>query len=72
MYLNRVETRGAWMQFHKYVIDDLLTLHPLKLPSDQKKVLLKTFKEVKDAQFLSFLRQLRDRFWARVAIDRGA
>ena len=70
IYLNRVETRGAWMQFHKYVMDDLLTLHPLKLSNTQKNAILKTFEEVKDTEFPSFLRQLEDRFSARVAIDK--
>src|SRR3990170_4207490 len=71
IYLNRVETRGAWMQFHKYVMDDLITLHPLKLSSNQKNTILKTFEEVKDTEFPSFLRQLKERFPARVAIDKA-
>jgi hypothetical protein len=71
IYLNRVETRGAWMQLHKYVMDDLLTLHPLKLSTNQKNMLLKTFEEVKDTEFPSFLRQLKDRFPARIAIDKA-
>jgi hypothetical protein len=70
IYLNRVETRGAWMQFHKYVMDDLLTLHPLKLSNNQRKALLQTFEEVKEIAFPSFLKQLKDKFPARVAIDK--
>jgi len=71
IYLNRVETEGAWMQFHKYVMDGLLTLHPLKITKIQKKMLLETFKKVKDIEFPAFLKQLKDRFWARVEIDKA-
>jgi len=70
IYLDRVETRGAWMQLHKYVMDDLLVVHPLRLSKSQKKAILKTFKEVKDVEFPSFLKQLKDRFPARVAMDK--
>jgi len=71
IYLNRVETRGAWMQLHKYVMDDLLAIHPLKLSSNQKNTMLKTFEEIKDIEFPSFMKQLKDRFPARVAIDKA-
>jgi molybdopterin converting factor small subunit len=71
IYLNRVETRGAWMQFHKYVMDDLLTIHPSRLSDIQKAILLKTFEEIKDVEFPCVLEQLRNRFWARVEIDRA-
>jgi len=70
IYLDRVETRGAWMQLHKYVMDDLLVVHPLRLSKSQKKAILKTFEEVKDVEFPSFLKQLKDKFVARVAIDK--
>lgn len=70
IYLDRVETRGAWMQLHKYVMDDLLVVHPLRLSKSQKKAILKTFEEVKDVEFPSFLKQLKDKFAARVAIDK--
>jgi type I restriction-modification system DNA methylase subunit len=70
IYLDRVETRGAWMQLHKYVMDDLLVVHPLRLSKTQKKVILKIFEEVKDVEFPSFLKQLKDRFPARVAMDK--
>jgi len=70
IYLNRVETEGAWMQIQKYVMDDLLVIHPLRLAKSQKKAILKTFEEVKDIEFPSFLKQLKDKFPARVAIDK--
>jgi hypothetical protein len=34
-------------------------------------MLLKTFEEVKDIEFPSFLSQLKDRFPARIAIDKA-
>jgi type I restriction-modification system DNA methylase subunit len=71
IYLDRVETRGAWMQLHKYVMDDLYVIHPLRLSKSQVEAILKTFKEVKDVAFPSFLEQLKGRFPARVVIDKA-
>jgi type I restriction-modification system DNA methylase subunit len=70
LFLNRIETRGAWMAFRKYVMSDLFVIHPSKLSKSQKKAILKTFEGVKDVEFPSFLKQLKDRFPARVAIDK--
>jgi len=69
-YLDRVETRGAWMQLHKYVMNDLLVLHPSKLTNSQRELILETFETVKDIEFPSFLRQLKDGFPSRIDIDR--
>ena len=45
-------------------------LGPLNLSDYKRKVILKTFDKVKDIEFPSFLKQLKDRFPARVAIDK--
>jgi len=51
-------------------MDDLIVIHPLKLFSRQKNMMLKTFEEIKNIEFPSFLKQLKDRFPARAAIDK--
>lgn len=68
-YLERIETRGAWIAFRKYVMSSLDALDPLKLSADQRAVLLKIFDKIKDVEFPSFLKQLENRFPARVEID---
>ena len=45
-------------------------LDPSNLSEYKRKVILKTFDKVKDVEFPSFLEQLKDRFPARVAIDK--
>lgn len=37
IFLERVETRGAWMQIHKYVLKELSSLNPTKIPSLERK-----------------------------------
>jgi len=68
-FLKRIETRGAWMAFRKYVMSGLFVLDPSNLSNYERKVILKTFDKVKDIEFPSFLRQLKDRFPSRVTID---
>ena len=70
IYLDRVETRGAWMQLHKYVMNDLLVINLLKLTDIDKKAFLKIFDENKAINFPSFVNQLKEKFPPRVAIDK--
>jgi len=58
------------MQLHKYVMNDLLVLHPSKLTNSQRELILETFETVKNIEFPSFLRQLKDGFPSRIDIDR--
>ena len=69
IFLNRIETRGAWTNLHEYALVDLLVLDPKKLTHEQRRTLLDTFKEVKDSQFPSLLKQLHENFEARRKID---
>ena len=69
VFLNRIETRGAWTNLHEYALRDLLVLDPAKLSEKQRQTLLDTFEEVKDIQFPSLLKQLHDRFYGRRKID---
>ena len=71
IYLKRVETRGAWMELHKYVIDDLFALDPTKLSAKEKKELLQLFESVKDVKFPSFLTQLKEKDKNRMKIDKA-
>jgi hypothetical protein len=67
----RTETRGAWMKLHKYMLKNLLILNPTKLSNVERNKLLEIFDKVKEVSFPSILKQLRDRFWARVEIDKA-
>ena len=71
IYLKRVETRGAWMELHKYVIDDLFALDPTKLSAKEKNELLQLFESVKDVKFPSFLTQLKEKDKNRMKIDKA-
>jgi hypothetical protein len=71
IYLERVETEGAWMQLHKYVMDKLLVIHPSKLSRKHKGDLLRVFQEVSKIEFPSFIEQLKKKFPARVEIDKA-
>jgi len=58
IFLNRVETRGGWMQLHEYVIKDLLVpnIHEW---SDKKKIpCYQLFDEIKHKKFPPFWQQL--------------
>lgn len=68
--LKRIETRGAWIAFRKYVMSSLFVLDPSSLSDNQRKVMLKTFDEVKATEFPSFLKQLKDRFPSTITIDK--
>ena len=71
MLIYRTETRGAWMVIHSYAIGTYLVLNPEKLTEDERKILLNTFEKIQDVSFPSVLEQLRNKFWARVEIDRA-
>lgn len=71
LLLRRIETRGAWMAFRKYVMNGLFVLDPSELSGNKRKTLLTTFDKIKDIEFPSFLKQLRDRFPSRTTIDKA-
>jgi hypothetical protein len=70
VFLDRIETRGAFIGFSKYVLLNTLTLDPRELTEEQKKALLETFKNVKDVEFPSLLNQLEQGHSARKMIDK--
>lgn len=59
------------MAFRKYVMGDLFVLNPSNLLDHQRKVLLKTFDEVKNVEFPSLLEQLEYKHPARKKIDKA-
>ena len=69
VFLDRIETRGAFIGFSKYVLFNTLILDPNKLAEDQRETLLKTFEEIKNIEFASLLKQLEHRHPARKKID---
>lgn len=69
-FLERIETRGTWMAFRKYVMSNLFVLDPSNLSDTERRTILKTFDEVKAIEFPSFLKQLKDRFPSRITIDK--
>lgn len=70
IFLKRIETRGAWMAFRKYVMGALFALDPSNLSNFQRKVILKTYVKVKDVEFPSLLKQLEQGHPARKMIDK--
>jgi len=69
--LNRSETRGAFLEIGKYMLDEFSILDPKQLSKEEKSRLLDTFNVVKGVTFPSVLEQLRTRFPLRVEIDRA-
>jgi hypothetical protein len=69
IYIERIETRGAWMAFRKYVMSSLFVLDPSNLSDQERKTILKTFDEVRDVEFPSFLEQLEYGHPIRKKID---
>jgi len=58
------------MQFHKYVMENLLAPNPFELSNHEKEILLTTFEEIKDKNFPSFLDQLKNKFSIRKEVDK--
>jgi hypothetical protein len=70
VFLDRIETRGAFIGFSKYALLDTYVLNPLKLSREQKDTILSLYDKIKMVEFPSLLKQLKDRFPARVEIDK--
>jgi type I restriction-modification system DNA methylase subunit len=70
VYLQRVETEGAWMEINKGMIHDFLVVSLNSLNKNEKNRLLGLFKEVHKIKFPSIIEQLKTKFEARVKIDK--
>jgi len=71
LLLNRIETSAAWMELHKYALNDLCVLNPLALSRTQKIKLVDLFEKIKSESFPSIYNQIKYGFWAREEIDRA-
>jgi len=67
--LNRKETRGAFLQLDEYVLEKMLVPNMSTISKDHLKLLLKTFRLVKNIKFPSILTQLKDKHPSRRVID---
>jgi len=71
VFLERMETRGAFMNFDKYALQGCLILNSQVMLDADKKMLSEIFEEVKHEAFPSLLNQLTNKFPARVKIDKA-
>lgn len=71
LFLDRIETRGAFMGYSKYVLLDTLVLDRNKLTENQNEILLGTFEIIKNVKFPSLLDQLKHGHPAKKKIDKA-
>jgi len=71
VFLERMETRGAFMNYDKYVLESSLLIDTETLSSQSRKFLIDTFDEIKDEKFPSLLEQLRNKYPTRIKIDKA-
>ena len=58
MFFNRVETRGAWMQLHEYVIKELKVPNVSDWPLEKKIPFFQLFNEINEEEFPPLWQQL--------------
>ena len=58
IFLNRVETRGGWMQLHEYVLKDLMVLNISDWTVEKRNTFFQLFEEVKEIEFPPLWQQL--------------
>lgn len=69
VYLQRMETRGAWMEINDSMINDFLLFDIDSLDRNEKKHLLDSFEKMRDTEFPSILQQLKTKFAPRKELD---
>jgi type I restriction-modification system DNA methylase subunit len=69
VYLQRVETEGAWMEINDSMMNDFLLLDLASLNMNEKKHLLDLFEKIGKIEFPSILEQLKTKFSPRKKID---
>jgi len=70
VFLDRIETEGAFISISKYSLLDSYILNPERLSGEQKHEILTLYSKIKSVEFPSLLKQLKNKFPARVEIDR--
>ena len=69
VYLNRVETEGAWMEINGGMLNDFLLLNIGSLDKSEKKRLLSLFEKTGKIEAPSLLDQLKTKFSPRKEMD---
>lgn len=69
IYLQRMETRGAWMEINDGMINDFLLFDIDSLKKSEKKHLLDLFEQMKNIEFPSIIEQLKTKFAPRKELD---
>jgi methylase of polypeptide subunit release factors len=69
VYLQRMETRGAWMEINDGMINDFLLLDVGSLNKKEKKYLLDMFDRMKNLELPSIHEQLKTKFASRKELD---
>ncbi|MHA2297843.1 MAG: HsdM family class I SAM-dependent methyltransferase [Candidatus Hodarchaeales archaeon] len=69
VFLNRVETRGGFLNLHEYVLAEFKVLDPDQLTEEDKGKFVVVFDEWKEQQFPNLLEQLQSDHPGRQAID---
>lgn len=69
VYLKRVETRGAWMEINKTMIENFRLLDLDALDAKEKQHLLNVFDQVRNVPFPSVMDQLKTSFPPRRMMD---
>jgi len=70
VFLDRIETEGAFISLPKYSLLDIYVLNPSRLSKKQKEAILRLYDKIKLTEFPSLLNQLKDKFPARVEMDK--
>ena len=70
IYLQRIETRGAWMEINKGMINDFIILNIDLLDEKQRHDILILFEEIQKIQYPSILEQLEYKFPTRIKMDK--
>jgi len=69
--VERIETRGAYMELPEWAMKHILVLDPSKLSKIEKKELVAIFDKISKNDFPSLMEQLKVSFHLRVEIDRA-
>jgi hypothetical protein len=69
VYLQRMETRGTWMEINDGMINDFLLLDTHSLKKNERGNLLDLFEQMKNTEFPSILEQLKTTFAPRKELD---
>lgn len=70
-FVQRTETRGAWMKLHEYALKESFILNPDALSDHDRRILLDLYEKTKEQPFPSLLQQLKTKFPLRVEIDKA-